>query len=217
MSESDSYWAIIARLCWLDLDTGLTSIVALTMKKLIPIIVAMIFIAFPFLVHFGLQHLSAQVFSILLFLIFVPRIVLAPSKNKISKIIMGSIATLYCGTIAWFDSQVLLFYYPVLMSLFIATLFFISLFAEKSLIEEFAQLSGQAYPPEARCYMKALTKWWVVLLVLNAVVAAYTACCQTQGFWLIYNGMVSYGIMIAFIVLEWAYRGFHRRKYYPHL
>ena len=187
------------------------------MKKIIPAILAVVFITFPFLIHYGLHYLSPSIFSCLLLLMFIPRILLTPSKNIISKMTMGGIVILYCIAIAWFDKHILLFYYPVLMNLFVAMFFLLSLFTEQSLIEEFAQLSGKKYPSEAKGYMRTLTKIWAFFLSLNAIVAAYTTCCQTKTVWLIYNGIVSYCLIISFMLLEWIYRDVYRRKYYPDL
>ena len=183
------------------------------MKKLLPVVVTLAVIALPFLIHFGLHYLSPWVFSLLLWLILLPRILLMPGSKTLGKAMMAAIVSLFCGAIAWFDSGALLRYYPVLMSVFMAMLFLLSLGAERSLIEYFAQLSGKTYPPAARHYMRKLTGGWALLLCGNGAVAAYTACCLSPQLWLLYNGMISYGVMAAFMLLEWVYRGMYQRKY----
>ncbi len=184
-------------------------------KKILPIILAVAFILFPFLIHYGLRHYDPVVFSLLLFLLLVPRTLLTPSENKSGKVIMLVAITVYCGAIAVFDSEQLLRYYPVLISLYAALLFFLSLFDKQPLIETFAQMSGKPYPDGARRYMRTLTKLWVLLLVANASVAAYSACCASSDFWLIYNGFISYAIILGFIAAEVVFRQCYRRKYFP--
>lgn len=186
-------------------------------KKIVPLVLAVIFGSFPFVIHYGLSHFEPIVFSILLFVLLVPRTLLAPSENNSVKAIMLIAITLYCIAIAWFDSQVLLRHYPVLISLYVALMFFLSLFDERPLIEVFARLSGKPYPDVARPYMRQLTKVWALLLVGNASVAAYSACCLSDDFWLFYNGFLSYVIMAGFMGCEWVFRQWYRRKYFPNV
>ena len=185
------------------------------LKKLYPLILGFLFIAFPFLVHYGLHYVEPAIFAGFLFILLMIRTLLTPSDNKHSKIIMGVVVTLYCGAIAFFDSEQLLRYYPVLVSMYVALLFFLSLFDEMSLIEKFARLSGKPFPDGARIYMRTLTKLWVVLLVSNAAVAVYSACCASADFWLLYNGFFSYLIILSFIAGEIIFRQFYRRKHFP--
>lgn len=184
-------------------------------KKVFPLILAILFIAFPFIVHFGLRYVEPLVFSAVLFVLLVLRTVFTPSENQLGKVIMLSVVTLYCGAIALFGSEQLLRYYPVLISLYVALLFFLSLFDREPLIESFAKLSGKPYPDGARVYMRTLTKLWVVLLVANAGVAVFSACCSPTDFWLLYNGFISYLIILGFIFAEWVFRQFYRRKHFP--
>lgn len=128
---------------------------------------------------------------------------------------MVVVASLYCIAIALFDSEGLLRYYPVLISLYVGLLFFQSLFEKESLIESFAKLSGKPYPDEARVYMRTLTQIWVVVLVLNALIAIYTACCASDSFWLLYNGFISYVLILGLVLGEIIYRQFYKRKHFP--
>jgi len=185
------------------------------LKKILPLVLAILFVAFPFFVHYGLRYVDPVVFAAILFVLLMVRAWLTPSDNKIGKAVMLSIIILYCASIAFFDSELLLRYYPVLISLYVALMFFLSLFDNESLVERFAKLSGKPYPDEARSYMKTLTKLWVLLLIMNAVVAWYSACCSSNDFWLLYNGFISYCIVLGFIFIEWLFRQFYRRKYFP--
>jgi uncharacterized membrane protein len=186
-------------------------------KKILPLLMTVLLFGFPFLIHYGLPYFGAKVFAVLLFVIFVLRIVFIPAKNVIFKITMMAVVSCFCGVIAFYNSAELLFYYPVLMSLFVAMMFFLSLYTERTLIEEFAQLSGKEYPQGAQDYMRGLTKSWIALLVFNAIAAAYFACCQSADAWLLYNGVVAYAIITGFMILEVIYRGIYRRKNFPDL
>lgn len=177
-----------------------------------PALMTLFVIGMPFLVHFGLTAFGPRVFASLLLLIFIPRILLTPADNRLFKILMLLLVLVYCGVVAAEESVELLLFYPVLMSSFFALLFFMSLFSEKTLIEEFVLLSGKSYPAEARSYMRGLTKAWTLLLLLNAAIAGYTACCQSAQVWLLYNGIIAYVIIFGFVIAEVVYRGIYRRR-----
>ena len=186
----------------------------LSMKKLMPALLAALILILPFLIHFGSDHFGPTVFAGLLLVIFASRIMLLPAKFRVFKVVTMSIVCLFCGVIVVYESVDFLLYYPVLMSSFFAFLFFVSLFSEKTLVEEFARLAGHDYPDEAVSYMRGLTKAWVGLLAFNALAAYYSACCQSEKFWLVYNGVVAYVVISAFISIELLYRSYYRRKFF---
>ena len=174
-------------------------------------------VGLPFFVHFGLSTLGPAVFAVILFIAFVSRIVAMSAVNKGLKVGLLGLVCLYCGLIAVYENGALLLFYPALMSSLIALMFLLSLFADRTLIEQMVRLSGKSFPPEALMYMRGLTKAWVVLLSLNALIAGYSACCQSNEFWLLYNGVIAYLIIAFFILIEWLYRGRYMRKYPPAL
>jgi uncharacterized membrane protein len=184
------------------------------MNKIASVLLSVIFVAFPFLIYFGLNYFSPIFFAILLFVLLIVRMVLMPAKKWL-KIIMVSLIAIYCLSIGLSDGEQVLRYYPVLMTLYIAILFALSLLDDVPIIEKFAQLSGKPYPEGARVYMKKLTKIWVILLLTNACVAIYSACCQSIDFWLFYNGFLSYIIIFGFMACEWVFRQWYRRKNFP--
>jgi len=185
------------------------------LKKILGLLLAVLFIAFPFVIHYGLRYIEPTFFSAILFILLIIRTIFTPSDNKWGKAIMIVVVTVYCSAIAFFDSEQLLRYYPVLISLYVALLFFLSLFDKESLVETFAKLSGKPYPDDARHYMRTLTKLWVLLLIINATVALYSACCLSADFWLLYNGFISYLIILGFILAELIFRQMYRRKHFP--
>ncbi len=185
------------------------------MKSIYTAFLSVIFILFPFIIYFGLNYFSPVFFAIFLFLLLIIRVVTMPSGKKWLKAIMISFIAAYCLSIGFSDGGQVLRYYPVLMTLYVAMLFALSLLDEVPIIEKFAQLSGKPYPDGARAYMRTLTKVWVLLLIINASIAAYSACCQSIDFWLFYNGFLSYVFIAGFMALEWCFRQWYRRKYFP--
>lgn len=176
---------------------------------------SIVFFLFPFIIYFGLNYFSPLFFAILLFLLLIIRVVTMPAGNKWLKAIMVGFIAGYCLSIGFSDGEQVLRYYPVLMTLYVAMMFALSLLDEIPIIEKFAKLSGKPYPEGAKTYMRTLTKLWVLLLIINAGVAAYSACCQSIEFWLLYNGFLSYALMAGFMGGEWVFRQWYRRKYFP--
>jgi uncharacterized membrane protein len=177
-------------------------------------LLSVLFIAFPFLIYFGLNYFNSVFFAILLFLLLLIRITLMPAKNWLKTIIVILIS-IYCLSIGLSDGDKVLRYYPVLMTLYVAILFGLSLLDDVPIIEKFAQLSGKPYPIGARIYMRTLTKIWILLLLANASIAIYSACCRSIDFWIFYNGFLSYIIIFGFMACEWIFRQWYRRKYFP--
>ncbi len=186
-----------------------------TMKNIYTAFLSIVFILFPFIIYFGLNYFSPLFFAILLFVLLVIRIVTMPAGKKWLKVIMIASIASYCLSIGFSDSGQVLRYYPVLMTLYVAMMFALSLLDEIPIIEKFAKLSGKPYPEGARPYMRTLTKLWVLLLAINAGVAAYSACCQSLEFWLLYNGFLSYVLMAGFMGGEWIFRQWYRKKHFP--
>jgi uncharacterized membrane protein len=61
--------------------------------------------------------------------------------------------------------------------------------------------------------MRGLTKLWALLLLLNAAVAAYTACCLSLAEWTIYNGVIAYLVFGAFTLGELINRHFYKKRF----
>jgi uncharacterized membrane protein len=182
-------------------------------RKIVQILLSMLLIVFPVLLYFGLNHYSPLLFAGILFLIMSLRLWFFIKKRSAHHYYMLVVIGLYCALVVVMDSALLLLYYPVLMNIYAALLFGLSLFEENNLIEQFARLAGKVVPIYAQRYMRVLTKIWVFLLMVNATASAYTACCTTVAFWALYNGVLSYLFFATFILLEIVYRAYYKRRF----
>jgi len=191
------------------------SLIMKIVKNIYAAFLSIVFVLFPFAIYFGLNHFSPLFFAVLLFVLLVIRVVTMSSGKKWLKAIMISCIAAYCLSIGFSDDDQVLRYYPVLMTLYVAMMFALSLLDEVPIIERFAKLSGKPYPEGARTYMRTLTKLWVLLLVVNAGIASYSACCQSIEFWLFYNGVLSYALMAGFMAVEWVFRQWYRKNNFP--
>lgn len=201
---SVSFLAIIAKAC---------SPKIMRLKIFLFIAIALVTAVYPFIVYNGLKQFSPAMLSWILLLLLTARVVLrgdyAKPEQYAQLVLVGGL----CVFAALQDSEVLLRYYPVAMSLSFAGFFAVSLTSDKTLIERFAEMVGSDYEPHQRRYMRGLTVCWSILLVMNAVVSMYTACCLSLAQWAFYNGLIAYFVFGVFALLELVVRYFYRKKY----
>jgi len=169
-------------------------------------------IIYPFVVYYGLNQFGPASLALLLLVVMVLRVLIKGSLHEPSQWLQLVVLSVFCVLVMLVNSEELLRFYPVLMSLGFSALFALSLKSKTSLVERFAKMSGQVYPPKAIHYMRNLTKIWAVLLFLNAFVASYTACCTTLKTWTLYNGLIAYFILGGFAVVELIFRYFYRQR-----
>ncbi|MBN4050556.1 hypothetical protein JYU13_00455 [Gammaproteobacteria bacterium AH-315-M22] len=169
-------------------------------------------LSYPFVVYWGLNNYGPTALAVVLFLLLLVRFLFFRRQGKAQGVLLVFFA-IFCAAVIGFDSENLLRYYPVFMSLAVAIVFALSLTSEMTVIERFARLSKRPPPRYAKIYLRNLTKIWSVLLVLNAFVAGYSACCMSLQSWTLYNGILSYVFFALFMVLELIYRQFYKRKY----
>lgn len=96
--------------------------------------------------------------------------------------------------------------YPVLISLSLAIWFTLTLFQDEPATAKLARLGGMEVPPQRLGYLRVLTGIWVVFLLLNAGISAYTAVASSTGAWALYNGVISYLLMGLLFSGEYLFR-----------
>jgi uncharacterized membrane protein len=181
------------------------------LKVVIGVLIGLITFAYPFVVYYGLNHYGPSVFALFLFVLLLLRVVIKGSYHEPSQWLQLVVVGGFCLVVVVVDSEQMLRFYPVLMSLGFSALFAFSLKSKTSLIERFAKMSGQTYPNEAIQYMRNLTILWAILLLFNAVIASYTACCVSLEYWTLYNGLLAYFLLGSFALAELIFRHFYKR------
>jgi len=177
------------------------------------VIIAGITAVYPFIVYTGLNEFGPSMLSLVLFALLLARVVLRGDYHQPEQYAQLLLVGSLCLVAAWLQSELLLRFYPVLMSLGFAGFFALSLRTPHSLIERFARTFISDIEPHQQAYMRVLTKIWAGLLVVNAVVAAYTACCLSLKYWTLYNGAIAYIIFGVFSLGELVNRYFYKKRY----
>jgi len=168
---------------------------------------------YPLIVYTGIQQLGPSVLSLVLFGLLVGRVILRGDYHQPEQYVQLLLVGGLCLLAAWQKSETILRYYPVAMSLGFAVFFAVSLRAETTLIERFARVFVKNIEAHQRHYMRGLTWWWSGLLLVNAGVAAYTACCLSLSQWTLYNGAIAYIVFGVFTLGELVNRHFYKKRY----
>ncbi len=179
------------------------------MKLLIRLILAIIFIAYPFVLYFGLLHFDFWQVSLFIILIALLRLlVLRKQESSVLKIgFFGAIFLLFFSTIAWLLNQEMwLKIYPIAISLTLLYIFASSLWTEKSIIQRFAELREKDINATKQMYMRKLTIIWCWFFIFNALISGYTLFFLSTKHWMLYNGFISYLLMGMLGLGELTYR-----------
>jgi len=185
------------------------------MRSTAPLIglIALVTALYPLAVYFGLAYFQPASLALMLLGILVLRFVLIGDTTNLAQAIPMALIGGLCLVAAWFQSEKLLRYYPVLMNLCFAGLFWFSLKGDKTLIERFASVFDKKLTQHALHYMRGLTKAWAALLLVNALVSLYSACCVSFKLWAIYNGLIAYLVFAVFTLFELCYRHNYKKRH----
>jgi uncharacterized membrane protein len=183
------------------------------MKRLLGLLVVVASVIYPLVVYFWIQEISAVFFGLIIAGLGIAKFSLAKDKKSKQELAL-LIAALACAAfVIVANSQIAIKLYPVLISSFVASLFALSLYSEKSLIENMASLRGKTITPLAKIYTRKLTAIWAIVLYINALIALYLALFASTQAWALYSGLLSYVILGFFILAEIIYRQYFIAKY----
>ncbi len=182
-------------------------------KGFFTLILLLLVVAYPLLVYLHIDDVNPTWYGGVLLAVVALRFVLVGSTKRVSDWLMLTLVSVYCFLIMFFESELLVKFYPVFMSVGMGILFLASLFDAHTLIERFARAGGKIPPPQAHRYLRTLTAAWGILLLCNGAISAYTAWFTSVGAWAVYNGVISYMIFISFAAIEWGYRGYYKKRH----
>jgi len=179
-------------------------------KLLLRTIGILLGITYPFLVYFGIQQFNASVFAIIILVALAIRGYSTIAMLNIWQTTSLIVLVTYSLIIAALNSQSMLLFYPVVASISIACVFFLSLKDKQPLLEKIAERTGSVINKHAKHYLHWLTFTWGILLIINGAIAAYTAFYLTLKEWALYNGLISYLLLGSFFIIELIFRYFYK-------
>ncbi|MFT6984715.1 MAG: putative membrane protein [Psychromonas sp.] len=163
--------------------------------KLLTLLSAIVLLAYPFAVYYGLNQWGVGTVAGVIGVLFVLRII-GGNKTRLRELkyiawisgAMGIVLTLlalFFKDTRWFT------YYPVIINLLMLTLFASSLYQKETMVERFARLQDPELPDYAIGYTRTVTKVWCVFFVANGTLSLIT-CFMPIAIWTLYNGLLSY-------------------------
>lgn len=174
------------------------------MSRLIGLGLLLAGLLYPFAVYFGMEHFAPWQFGLLLGGLWLARALL--DKGNPGNRWMAASAIVFCVLLAVFDSPLLLRWYPVLISAFMLGLFTLSLRYGPPMVERLARLREPQLPARAVIYTRQVTVAWSVFFLCNGVLAAALTLWAPLSWWMLYTGLISYGLMGLMFAIEWLIR-----------
>jgi len=181
-------------------------------KILLPIIILLTLI-YPLLVYLGLQYVSPAIFGLLFLGLGIARFFLTKNKSDPLAIAILLGVGIYSLTLAILGWPWLLRLYPVVVSFGMAAMFALSLTRDVTVIESFAIAAGKTITANAKRYTRKSTMVWVIVLLVNGLIALYLAMFGSLAAWALYCGLLSYLFMGIFFLGEWLYRQHYIRRF----
>ncbi|WP_028864483.1 septation protein IspZ [Psychromonas aquimarina] len=183
--------------------------------KLLTILSAIVLLAYPFAVYYGLNQWGVGTVAAVLGVLFILRII-GGNKTRLRELkyiawvsgAMGLVLALLAITFkdtSWFT------YYPVIVNMLMLTLFACSLWQKESMVERFARLQEPELPDYAVSYTRSVTKVWCLFFVINGSVSLLTSFLSLD-IWTLYNGLISYLLAGSLFAAEFLVRIYVKRK-----
>lgn len=184
-------------------------------RFLLQAITAIVLIAYPFAIYFGLNYWGIQVIAPILLAFFLLRLILARGKIRELSWLIKTVA--FVGITLVLTSWVLkqtqwLLYYPVVVNFVLLLLFSYSLIKPPTLVERLARITEPNLPESGITYTKQVTKVWCLFFVINGTIALITCLSGDIKLWTLYNGAISYLLMGSLMSVEWIIRKRIRRQ-----
>ena len=174
------------------------------MNRLIGVALVLAGVLYPFAVYFGLEHFSPWQFALLLGALWAARALTGERRPGSLGVALAAIG--FCLLLGVLDSPRLLRWYPVLISAFMLGLFGLSLKVGPPMVERLARLREPHLPPKAIIYTRQVTIAWCVFFIFNGVLAAALTLWAPLSWWMLYTGLISYGLMGLLFAIEWLIR-----------
>lgn len=184
--------------------------------KLLTILSAIVLLAYPFAVYYGLNQWGVGTVAGVLGGLFVLRII-GGNKARLRELkylawLSGVIGLILAFLALTFKQTSWFTYYPVCVNLLMFILFSSSLWQKKTIIERFARLQHPDLPDYAISYTRTVTKVWCWFFVANGAISLTTSFISLD-IWTLYNGLLSYLLAGSLFAGEWLVRLHVERKH----
>lgn len=172
-------------------------------RKSVLLIVAVLTVAYPLLVWFGMGKVSPAWLALLLVAVAGLR---ALATRQAIWLVAALGGLLLAAAAALGNSALPLKFYPVLVNTVLLAVFAISLRHPPSAIERLARLQEPDLPEAGVRYTRRVTQVWCGFFIINGSIALATALWASDATWALYNGLIAYVLMGLLFGGEWLLR-----------
>jgi uncharacterized membrane protein len=159
--------------------------------------------AYPFAIYFLLTGRAPGWVGGLLLLWLLLR---AWMTRQIFWLLVAISAAVLAGTSLLIGDLFPLRFYPVLVNAILLAVFGISLVRGPTVVETIARLQTPDLSPEAVSYTRRVTQVWCAFFLINGSIALGTSLWASHDGWVLYNGLISYGLIALLFGIEWLIR-----------
>lgn len=176
-------------------------------RSLLAFFFAVLVMAYPLAVYFGLQYLPPRSIGLILAVLLGLRLWFYRHqiRDHVTLLLPALVLALLCSLgAALFNSETTLRLTPVFINAVSLVVFAVTLWRPPSMIERFARMTEPLLDSRAVTYTRQVTKVWCVFFFANGLFALYTALYTSMAFWTLYNGLLAYLLMgLLFAVEYW--------------
>lgn len=186
------------------------------MRQLLTVLSAVVLLAYPFAIYFGIERFGISLVGIVLIvalgvrLFSVQRTQLRELKSVVQISAITGISLV--GLSILFKQHGWMTFYPVVVNLCMLIVFASSFKQPQTIIERLARLQEPNLPESGVAYTRKVTAIWCAFFIINGLIALYT-CFQPLEVWTLYNGLISYLLAGTLMGTEWVVRQFIRKDH----
>lgn len=179
--------------------------------KLVRTLAFVFFIAYPFIVYFGISFLPPSFFGLILVVLLALRFkVLLPSERMLYlPVLMVFLAYAVATMVS--DSNRLVLFYPALVNFTLFLVFAGSLRTNETILLRLVKARGLVMSEHTPRYLRRLTGVWAVFFAINGLVSVWTSTLSIEA-WTLYNGLLSYFIVAILGGAEWVFRRHYKKR-----
>lgn len=177
------------------------------------IALAVVTLLYPFIALFAVKAIGPIPVVAALCLLLVLRVAFGWGKGvPLGMALAPLVVALLMGLMMLWDAHRAVRFYPVFMNGAMLAAFAASLFRGPSMIERLARIAEPDLPAAGVRYTRKVTIVWCVFLLINGLVALWTALYASLAVWTAYNGFIAYLLMGALFGGELLVRKFVRAR-----
>lgn len=179
--------------------------------NIVKFLIALFFIAYPFIVYFGLNHFPPSFFGLMLMALLAFRYGVIKAAERALMLPILLLFLTYALAMVVLDNARMVLYYPALVSFVMCAVFANSLRHEEPILLRLVKARGKFISSHTPGYLFWLTVLWSMFFLLNGLISLWSSTVSLHV-WTLYNGLISYFIVAILGAGEWLFRRHYKKS-----